>query len=359
MRRSFHLKYGISATIVFAIWLASQAQTEKLQIIRSFPPLQDTSLLYISTAGFELGRYLFYDPILSADSTISCASCHQQAFAFGDSVAFSRGVYGRLTRRNTQPLFNLLWNPYFFWDGRAATLEEQIRFPIHATNEMDSNFDTIVNRLSRSPFYVSLFKKNLTKNEIDSTSVTWALSQFLYSLVSQNSKFDRATLGLARFSQAEFDGFEIAIEMILANCDVCHRMDGATLGTNFRFANNGLDSFWRADQFTDSGRAAFSRDLSMLGAFRVPSIRNTSFTAPYMHDGRMATIDEVLEFYSEHIHDTPLLDHRFLTRQRQGIHLSDIQKEKLKIFLRTLDDSSFTSDPRYSNPFGTADHINR
>ncbi len=351
LKKLSHLKYWISASIALMVWLLTHAQTEKLTIIHSLPPVPDTTLLYVSTAGFELGRYLFYDPILSADSTIACASCHKQAFAFGDSVAYSHGVSDRKTLRNSPPLFNLLWNPYFFWDGRASNIQEQIRFPIHASNEMNSDFETLVSRLSQSAFYAPLFESLFPRQTIDSTHITWALSQFLYSLVSQNSKFDRATLGLAQFTQSEFDGFEIAIEMVLANCDACHRIDGATLGTNFKFANNGLDSFWRVDQFVDIGRFSVTGDRADLGAFRIPSIRNISFTAPYMHDGRMATIDEVFEFYSEHIHDTPLLDHAYLSSQRSGLHLSALQKEKLKTFLRTLDDSTFIQNPKFSNPF--------
>jgi cytochrome c peroxidase len=312
---------------------------------RHFPPVNG-GFLSITMEAAELGRHLFHDPRLSSDGTISCASCHLQEHAFSNGGhAFSMNASGTHTRRNTMPLFNLVWYDTFGWDGRAATLEEQVIHAMH--DEMASNMDEALQRVADDPIYQELYGAAYGTPTGDGSQAVHAISQFLGTLVSYQSKYDRVLVGEDRFSPDEYDGFVLVNDQSMGNCLHCHITDAHALGTSGGFGNNGLDPL-----YTDPGRAALSLDPKDHGRFRIPSLRNVTVTAPYMHDGRFNTLEEVLDHYSEGVHPGPHLDNRMISRPITAPLLTHDERRKIIAFLHTLTDSAFISDPAFSDPFG-------
>lgn len=305
----------------------------------------------VTVEGASIGRYLFYDPILSSDSSISCSSCHNQKTAFSNSTAFSVGVNGGKTDRNALPLFNLAWHPSYFYDGRANTLEDQISHPIKAKNEMNMNWGLILQRLNSNKFYLNKFKTIYDAEKIDSVHVKNVLAQFLRTLISYQSKFDRIIAKKERFNQSEFNGFGLVNNQIKGDCFHCHPTDGNGLMTKFAFSNNGLDSIYKATDYKDKGRGAITGNGKDNGKFKVPSLRNIALTAPYMHDGRFKTLDEVLDFYSTGVHMSANIDSKMGYAYQKGVKLSNEEKKDIKAFLNTLTDSIFINKKEYSNPF--------
>ena len=301
--------------------------------------------------GADVGRYLFYDPILSSDSTISCSSCHNQQTAFTNSTAFSVGVNGGKTDRNALPLFNLAWHPYYFYDGRAKTLEDQISHPIKAKNEMNMQWDLILKKLNASKFYLKKFKTIYDAEKIDSTHVKNVIAQFLRTLISYQSKFDRIIAKKDKFNQEEFNGFGLVNNQIKGDCFHCHPSDGNGLMTKFAFSNNGLDSIYDADKYKDKGRGAITGNKSDNGKFKIPSLRNIALTAPYMHDGRFKTLEEVLDFYSTGVHTSANVDSKMGYAYQKGVKLTKEEKKDIVAFLNTLTDSVFINKKEFSNPF--------
>ena len=312
-----------------------------------FPPMPVAEDNPVTNEGVELGRRLFYDPILSRDSTMSCASCHKQASAFsGSPDAFSKGMGDALQKRNTPPLFNLAWYPVLFWDGRATSLEEQVFHPVRAHDEMDLDWNSATKRIMCNRSYTTLFAVAFPERVIDSVLIANAIAQFERTLLSYRSKYDMVLANKASFSKDEADGFEIVNEMTMGDCLHCHTTDADPLGTTRGFSNNGLDLI-----SSDSGRGRITGKWEDNGKFKIPSLRNLSFTAPYMHDGRFKTLDEVLDFYSEHVHDGVNTDSKMSFANRGGAHLSKEQKRKVIAFLLTLNDSVFIKDSRHATPF--------
>lgn len=302
--------------------------------------------------GVELGRFLFYDPILSADSSMSCSSCHKQEYAFSDAPnTFSRGHNNAELIRNTPPLFNLAWYPAFFWDGRATSIETQVFHPIRNEVEMNLEWSLAMQRISTSSFYKPMFIKAFGKQEIDSTHISFAIAQFMRTLISYQSKYDQVLQGKTFFSKDEYEGFILANDQTKGDCIHCHITDGDVLGTNLVFSNNGLDSITNPNDFKDLGRGKVTGNKSDNGKFKVPSLRNLVFTTPYMHDGRFKTLDEVLDFYSSGIKLSPTIDTKMEYAHQGGTRLADSEKQKIIAFLHTLSDSSFTTSLQYSNPF--------
>lgn len=301
--------------------------------------------------GVNLGRHLFYDPILSIDSSISCASCHRQSNAFSDNSRFSKGINNNLTSRNSMPLFNLAWYPKMFWDGRANSIEEQIFHPIRHPKEMGLNWLEAEKRISSSPFYVEKFKKAFGNQKIDSFLIARSIAQFERILVSSNSKYDRVLRGQAYFNDKELAGFNHLNDQTKGNCLHCHTTDGNALGTTGKFSNNGLDTASSYTSFTDKGLGGNNNKLSDIGKFKIPSLRNLIYTAPYMHDGRFNTLDEVLDFYSEGINQSITVDSKIANAHKGGQHLTDKEKQEIIAFLKTLSDDSFVKNKRFSNPF--------
>jgi len=319
----------------------------KFPYLHLFPPMPVAEDNPVTNEGVELGRSLFYDPILSRDSTVACASCHKQEAAFsGAPDAFSKGLGDVLQKRNTPPLFNLAWYPALFWDGRAATLEEQVFHPVRAHDEMALNWSDAVKRITQSKYYMSRFAIAFPGKTVDSILIANAIAQFERTLLSYRSKYDMVLANKASFSKDEADGFEIVNEMTMGDCLHCHTTDANPLGTTLGFSNNGLDA-----TYNDIGRGGITAKKEDNGKFKIPSLRNLSFTAPYMHDGRFRTLEEVLDFYSEHVQDGINTDSKMGFANRGGAHLTKEQKRKVVAFLITLNDSVFIKDSQHANPF--------
>lgn len=294
-----------------------------------------------------LGRHLFYDPILSVDSTVSCASCHAQNHAFADSKVKSTGVNNQLTDRNSMPLFNLVWYESYFWDGRANTLEEQVAHPIHDKGEMNNNWSDLIENLKQIEWYKDLFLKAYNTTLIDSTLIVDALVQFELTLISANSKYDSALQRKVLFTPNEYQGFVIANDQSMGDCFHCHTTDANAVGTKGTFSNNGLPM----NSSIDLGKGRFSGDPKDSAQFKIPSLRNLKFTAPYMHDGRFKTLEEVIDFYSEGVELNNYTDSKMQYAHRGGVKLTDLQKQQLLAFLGTLNDYQFVQDTNFSNPF--------
>ncbi|MEO0898035.1 MAG: cytochrome c peroxidase [Bacteroidota bacterium] len=302
--------------------------------------------------GVELGRHLFYDPILSRDSMLSCSSCHQQKAAFSDPGSrFSVGVEGIELDRNTMPLFNLAWYEAYFWDGRASSLEEQALHPVRAHLEMNLSWEEAIERLNRHSLYPLMFEQAFGSRDIDSFLVGKALAQFERSLLSYNSKYDQVLRGEAYLTDDEYEGFVLMNEQNKGACLHCHNTDAHVLATSGGFANNGLDMVSHPEEYPDWGLGKTSGKEEDIGRFRIPSLRNIALTAPYMHDGRFKSLEEVLRFYSQEVNQTINLDSKMFMAHPRGVQLSDRQQQQIIAFLHTLTDSVFIHNPAHSSPF--------
>lgn len=317
-----------------------------------FPNLPTNTLNPTTEEGVMLGRYLFYDTILSKNYDMSCGSCHKQAAAFSNGPnQFSIGHNGIPTKRNTLPLFNLAWNPAFFWDGRAATLEAQVFHPVRDSNEMNLEWKIAEKRIRKSHFYQPLFKAAFGNQLIDSTLISKAIAQFLRTLISNQSKFDKALERKDSLNLEEYEGFVLVNNMVKGDCLHCHLTDGNALTTIGQFSNNGLDTASNALNYKDIGYGNTTGLLKDYGKFRTPSFRNLVFTAPYMHDGRFATLEQVLDFYSEGVHASVNVDSKMSSARLGGVYLTQDEKKKIIAFLHTFTDSSFVENKNFSNPF--------
>lgn len=305
----------------------------------------------VTVEGAELGRYLFYDPLLSRDSSVSCGSCHQQQYAFADGKKLGTGIDGKLQKRNTPPLFNLAWYNAFFWDGRSITIEQQVFVPVSGHEEMDLNWKAATKRINGNKFYRKKFKDAFGEVVIDSILIAKAIAQFERTLISNRSKYDRVLRGEEIFTLEEREGFVIMNEMVKGDCMQCHTTDADALGTTGRFSNNGLDNISDPSQFADKGLGAISGKISDYGKFKIPSLRNLSFTAPYMHDGRFNSLEQVVDFYSEGVHKCVNIDSKMEYAHQRGVKLDSLQKKHVITFLLTMNDSLFVTDHRFSDPF--------
>lgn len=295
----------------------------------------------LTEEGIALGRRLFYDKRLSADNTLSCGSCHQQRFAFADNRAFSLGVHDSLGIMNTMPLFNLGWARSFFWDGRAPTLREQVTEPLINRLEMAGTWGDVLDKLQQDKDYPGLFRQVFGSDKINSTMVSKAITQFELTLVSFNTRFDKYYFdGQAdALTPQEERGLDIFFGF--GNCNHCH---SDVLLTDNYFRNNGLDLNPQPGLYNTTGKE------SDRGRVKVPSLRNIALTAPYMHDGRFRSLEEVLDFYSSGIHQkSPNVDEHIVPLGK-GLFLTTAQKADLVAFLHTLTDSSFIRNPAYADP---------
>lgn len=300
--------------------------------------------------GVELGRRLFYDPVLSMDSTLSCASCHKQALAFSDNVPLSTNVFGT-TRRHAPPIFNLIWQRFSFWDGRTRTTEDLVKDALHGELGFNLKQAEIIAKLEANPDYVRRFKKAFGRPcGISEEKIQRALSQFMHALVSANSKFDRFMLGLETLDPEEEAGFEI-VRTEKGDCFHCHVKSSNLLMTDNLFHNNALDAVNSGFQFADKGRGEVTGDTLDFGLFKSPSVRNLSYRAHFMHDGRFSSLDQVLKFYNEQVVYSPTVDPLMKKLNQGGLHLSPDSVLLMKKFLQTLDDPSFINNPAFSNPF--------
>jgi len=305
--------------------------------------------------GVELGRKLFYDPILSADSSLSCSGCHSIDHAFSDTVQYSIGIDGLPGKRNAMPIYNLAYEPFdsgFFWDGRALTLEDQALMPIQDPLEMHEILPNVVMKLSNSETYPELFYNAFGVEGITPELVGNAIAQFTKSVVSGNSKYDLATTPGSGvfFEPEEYEGFLLFNDLAGGDCFHCHGVNGG-LFTDYIYRNNGLDSVMTYTDFLDPGFGLITGDTANYGKFKTPSLRNVELTAPYMHDGRFQTLEEVLDFYSEGVHATPFTDNFMQFAASGGVQLTEDEKSKIILFLKTLTDTTFQNNPAYQNPF--------
>ncbi len=284
----------------------------------------------LTVEGVALGRRLFFDPILSVDSTVSCASCHDPASSFSDPKTFSEGVAGRTTR-NTMPLINLGWMRALFWDGRARSLEEQALQPVEDETEMGETWENVVRKLQRHPQFPVLFADAFETEIISVELVVKAIAQYERTLISSGSKYDRFLAGDAELTDQEALGFELFFSE-RADCFHCH---GNNLLTDNRFHNNGLDEFPG-----DVGRAGATGRSFDAGKFKTPTLRNIAFTAPYMHDGRFQTLHEVVDFYDSGTKLSETVDPLIAKRSR-NLELTDEEKRALIAFLETFSDPGF------------------
>jgi cytochrome c peroxidase len=289
----------------------------------------------LTQEGIQLGRMLFYDPILSSDSAISCGSSHSQAHAFADhNMKVSVGVGGRVGSRNSPPIFNLAWHPHFMWDGGVNHLEVVPLAPITNHFEMDDNIPNILIKLNRNTSYITRFEKVFNKTIIDDQMLFFALAQFMGSITSFESKYDHVKQGKATFTQNEKLGYEL----FKTNCNLCHQ---EPLFTDFTFRNNGLDSV-----FIDKGRVSITLLEKEEGLFKVPSLRNVALTYPYMHDGRFRTLDDVILHYNSGIRKSKTLDYLLIN----PIVLNSKERQDIIAFLKTLNDYQLINQSNISEP---------
>ncbi|MBO9732755.1 MAG: hypothetical protein J7623_29200 [Chitinophaga sp.] len=312
----------------------------------------------ITNAGATLGRVLFYDKSLSVNNTVACASCHHQANAFADITALSKGFDGGHTRRNAMPVVNIRFFPdrKMFWDFRAGDIETQTLMPIVDHVEMGMpDLATLEKKLSTIDYYPALFKAAFGTTDITAAKIGKALSQFLRSIVSFNSKYDQGVENnFANFTPQELEGLHI---MQRDFCTECHSDLGTSqLGQRSSFltlentgintgvgSNNGLET-----DYTDKGYGEITHQAKDQGTFKIPSLRNVALTAPYMHDGRFATLDQVLDHYAAGIKGNPNLG---IQLRPGGIPLSADEKKNLIAFMHTLTDESLLKDVKYADPF--------
>lgn len=285
-----------------------------------------------ATTKADLGKLLFFDPILSEDLTISCASCHKPEFAFADTVAFSIGVHGRKALRNTPSAMNMGARNLFFWDGRAASLEEQALGPIADSNEMNLPIPVAIARLNASEKYRRLFQE-VFSDQPTAQNLGAAIAAFEQTLETGDTPNDRWLQDLPNGMTAQ----QIRGRQIFrtkAKCQECHFTPDFT-GDEFR--SIGL---FNAQEYNDSGRYRTTHNPADMGLFKVPGLRNVALTAPYMHDGSMQTLREVIDYY-----DNPLtLVPNSLVRDsllRTPLHLTELEKQDLEAFLHALTDDRF------------------
>ena len=312
----------------------------------------------VTNAAATLGRTLFYDKRLSLNQTISCSSCHQREHGFSDSKKFSVGFLGGLTGRNSMGLSNARWyqRRAFFWDERAATLEDQVLQPIQNAVEMGMTLPGLVTRLGAEPYYATLFTAAFGTADVTSDRISRALAQFVRSIVSTQSKYDNgAATGFTNFTAEENQGRQIFQTPNLGGCAACHGTDNFVPGPNIN--NNGLEF-----PYVDLGRGGITGLPQDNGLFKVPSLRNIGLTAPYMHDGRFGTLEEVVEFYNSGVVDNPNLSPPLRNPpgtpgagQPRRLNLTAAQKAALVAFLKTLTDTSVTTDAKFADPFNYGD----
>lgn len=294
--------------------------------------------------GVALGKRLFFDKTLSVDNTQSCASCHSPQNSFSDITQFSIGVDGLLGNRNAMPLINLAFNydDFFAWDGGEFGLEQQALEPVENPIEMHNTWEQVVKSLQGSTEYPKMFQEAFGTRTITKELVTRAIAQFERTLISGNSKFDRYLLGEESLTTQELNGFNVFMDETKGDCFHCHGSDNNPLWTDNKFHNNGLDAI-----FTDLGLAKVTGDPADNGKFKSPTLRNLAYTAPYMHDGRFTTLDDVINHYSEGLKNSSTIDPLMKKVAQGGVALSVEDKSDLKAFLLTLSDQEFIDNPDF------------
>ena len=331
--KSFYFLFLITFTTV-----AFTSDYFELEYPNYFPiPEYDFSNNNLTKEKVALGRALFYDPILSKDNTISCASCHSpyNAFAHTDHD-LSHGINDEIGTRNAPALFNLAWQKTFMWDGAINHLDMQALAPISHPKEMNESLKNVISKLQNKKIYPLLFYQAFQDSVITGEYVLKALSQFQLTLVSANSKYDQMKRGEVEFSQQEINGYQL----FKKNCNSCHT---EPLFFNADFANNALPIDTTLNDF---GKWMVTKQLKDSLQFKIPTLRNLSFTYPYMHDGRFRKLKEVLNHYTEGISKSS----NSISTIKNSITLTSNEKVDLIAFLKTLNDKEFVFNLKHQFP---------
>jgi cytochrome c peroxidase len=334
-----------------------------LDIPSNMPPMAIPGDNPLTVEGVELGRHLFYEELLSGDNTMSCGSCHAPEFAFTDhGNQFSTGIDGIAGNRNSMALINLGWDNFYFWDGRSATLEEQILEPVPNPIEMHESWQNATAELYTSAKYQRMFMDAFGSPDIDSIKVSKAIAQFLRTMISGNSRFDK----MMRFEVARTPQEDSAIVLFQAeggigqyvapdgslvigqggaDCFHCHSMTGGLLNDG-QLHNNALDSV-----FVDLGAGGVTGNPGDFGKFKTPTLKNIALTAPYMHDGRFQTLEEVIDHYNSGGHFSATVDPFMkFTHPDSSLGLTPAKKAQLLHLLNTMTDWEFVNNPAFSDP---------
>jgi cytochrome c peroxidase len=327
----------------------------QLKIPSHFPDMIIPANNPMTVEGVELGRFLFYEKQLSGDNSMNCASCHMPQHSFSDANQYSVGIDGFFGNRQSMALINIGWENFFFWDGRETTLEAQIIEPVSNPIEMHQSWKDAIHKLNADVKYRNRFFKAFGEEGVDSVKATKAIAQFIRTMISSESKFDvmykyENNMALSTAEQAmlstvdldEWAGYDLFKSLNGADCFHCH--NGPLMRVK-KFSNNGLDP-----TFTDLGRGSVTQNPEDNGKFKVTTLRNIALTAPYMHDGRFATLDEVIEHYSSGIHMSPTIDPLIEFANQGGVQLDVQEKYLLKKFLLTLSDYNFINNPSFKDP---------
>ena len=285
--------------------------------------------------GVTLGEKLFNDPNLSGNGTQSCSSCHHQSSNFSDPNQYSTGINGIQGFRNASTLTNGGWNSTYNWDGSAISLENQAFEPITNPIEMNNTWQNVENIINSNQEYLDLFKNAFNITYIDSNYIVKALAQFERSLVSSNSKFDKFYKGETSLNSSELNGYAI-YNSEKGDCFHCH---GTLLFTDNLFHNNGID----IEPFSDLGYNIVTGNQNDIGKFKTPSLRNVEVSAPYMHDGRFSTLEEVINHYDDGGHYSSTID-PLMKKIGVGLQLTNQEKQDLIAFLKTLTDDNFLAE---------------
>ncbi len=303
----------------------------------SFPQLERNPM---SKEGVLLGKALFYDPALSQNGEVSCASCHAPDQAFSDGLALSdQGVSGKKLHRHSPALFNMAWHKGLFWDGGATNLESLIFGPLTHPDEMGADLNEVIHYLNGSSLYPEMFEAAFETDSITSSLIGRSLAQFVRSLVSQDSKYDQWKREETQFDNIEIQGYQLYQK----HCSSCHT-EG--LFTDLEYHNNGLDISYPDPAELEGiylGRYRISFDEQDKGAFKTPSLRNIALTAPYMHDGRFADLEEVLDHYDHGVK----VNESLAPELKMGIQLNADERAELLAFLETLTDYKFINNKAY------------
>ena len=332
--------------------ISFNSQAYELDIPAGFPQMDIPADNPMTIEGVQLGQRLFFDKILSADGTMACASCHLPKSGYTDNLAVSEGIDGIAGTRSSMSILNAgFFNNGLFWDGRSSNLEEQAELPVEDPIELHDSWPNVETKLRQDDFYPSLFRKAFgikDRSEMSKELAVKAIAQYERALIAgYDSKYDKVFRRETFFSDDEQNGFDMFFDLKPdlpdAECGHCHN---APLFTVDDYFNNGVDSVNSLDGFKDLGRGAVTGKRIDNGKFRAPSLRNIALSAPYMHDGRFQTLEEVIDHYdsggfiADNLH--PLI---------RPLGLTDEQKGQLLTFLHALTDTSYFEDPLFIDPF--------
>lgn len=323
----------------------------ELNIAKDYPKMSIPSSNPLTREGVKLGRKLFYDPIMSRDTTISCGTCHNSSMSFKDPEGISKGIDDRSGRRTTMNLINVGYNRQnLFWDGRSESLEDQVSHPVEDRNELDHNWPALEKQIQRHKYYPADFRRAfgiLSKDEITKELISKAIAQFERTLISSGTtRYDQALRGEIELTEDELAGYLMFVDAVPdlpdAECGHCH---AEPLFTTFEFKNNGIEDIDSLVDFPDKGRGEVTGTRQDNGKFKIPTLFNAAISPPYMHDGRFKTLEEVMDHYNSGGHRQANTDPLI-----QPLGLTEKQVQQVIAFVKTLTDTAFLADPQFQDP---------